>query len=273
MRVIEPLNLPDVDRAAITGAPPVARLVSPTSLYVDESYQRGLSERGVKLIRKIVAEWDWHAYKPPVVVDVEGRYEVIDGQHTAIAAVTHGGIAELPVLIVDAEARADKARAFVRHNRDRIQVTPIQLHTAMVAAGDEDAQTIAQVCDRAGVRILKVPPALGRYSVGDTMAISTIRALVNRRHAMGARQVLETCVKGGCVPVSAAFIKAVEHLLFAAEYKGELEPGRIAQIIAATQSTLQLEADRFATEKKVPGWRALASVIYMNRRKARANAT
>ncbi len=68
-------------------------MVKPSTLLVDERYQRGLSERSIKLIRKIVSEWDWRAFKPPVVVDVGAGLEVIDGQHTAIGAATHGGMA------------------------------------------------------------------------------------------------------------------------------------------------------------------------------------
>jgi len=269
-RRVVPLRFPDLVPAAIGTAPPQLRVVDPALLCVDDRYQRALSERSIKLIRKIVSEWDWRAFKPPVVVDVGGELHVIDGQHTAIGAVTHGGIPAIPVLVVDADEQADRARAFVRHNRDRIQVTPTQLHTAMLAAGDEDAQTVAKVCERAGVSILKNPPALGRYKVGDTMAITTIRALVSRRHALGARRVLDVCVKGGCAPVSAAMIRAVETLLFAPEYKDEIDEGRIALLISAHLSTLEMEAGRFATERKVPLWRALASVIYMNKRKGRA---
>ncbi|MEJ6845115.1 DUF6551 family protein [Sinorhizobium fredii] len=269
MRAIEALQFPDVDRADITSAPPEIRMIDPRALWVDERYQRGLSDRSMRLIRKIVGEWDWTAFKPPVVVDVDGKLQVIDGQHTAIGAVTHGGIAELPVLVVSADRQELRAQAFVRHNRDRIQVTATQLHTAMVAAGDEDALTIAQVCERAGITILKNPPPLSRFKPGETMAISTIAALVNRRHAIGARKVLEICVKGGATPISAALIRAVEHLLFAKEYEGEIDPERIALLISSRLSTLGNEAQRFATERKMPLWRALASVIYMNRRKAR----
>ncbi|WP_234842934.1 hypothetical protein [Sinorhizobium meliloti] len=64
-------------------------------------------------------------------------------------------------------------------------------------------------------------------------------------------------------------IRAVEHLLFAKEYAGEIEPERISLLISSRLSTLEQEAQRFATERKMPLWRALASVIYMNRRKAR----
>jgi hypothetical protein len=200
VRAIQALQFPDVSPAEITSLPPDVRLVDPRELWVDERYQRGLSERSMKLIRKIVGEWDWAAFKPPVVVEVEGKLQVIDGQHTAIGAVTHGGIEQLPVLIVQADRQELRANAFVRHNRDRIQVTPTQLHNAMVAAGDEDALTIAQVCERAGVTILKNAPPFARFKPGETMAISTIRALVNRRHALGARKVLEVCAKGGGSP-------------------------------------------------------------------------
>jgi hypothetical protein len=267
MRAITALNLPDVTPNAIPTAPPEIRLVDPRTLGVDESYQRGLSERSMRLIRKIVAGWDWRAFKPPVVVEVEGRLEVIDGQHTAIAAVTHGGITELPVLVIEADEKATRATAFVRHNRDRIQVTPTQLHSALVAAGDEDAVTIEQVCERAGAKVLKNPPPMGRYDVGDLVAVTTLRALINRRHAAGARRILDICVKGGAAPISAGLLKAVEYLLFAAEYKGEMSDERVAIAISANLSSLEAEAERFATERKVAFWRALASVIFMNRRK------
>lgn len=246
-RRIAALRLPDVTPAAISGQPPSVRLVSPSELHVDDSYQRGLSERSVRLIRKIVAEWDWSAFKPPICVEIEGRLEVVDGQHTAIAAVTHGNIAEIPIMVTEAAELAGRASAFVRHNRDRIQVTPTQLHSAMVAAGDEDALTIDQVCARADIRILRNPPPNSRFVPGDTVAISTIRSLVNRRHAAGARRVLDCCRATNAAPVSADLIKAVECLLFAAEYQNEIDADRIVLVVAALGNGLLGETERFAT--------------------------
>ncbi len=268
-RQISALDFPDLTPAEINTAMPELRMVQPAILSVDDRYQRGLSERSIRLIRKIVAEWDWRAFKPPVVVEVDDRLEVIDGQHTAIAAVTHGGIALIPVLVVEAERQETRASAFVRHNRDRITVTATQLHNAMVAAGDDEAMTVDQVCGRAGIKVLRNPPSFGRFNPGETLAVTTIRALVNRRHAKGAREVLEVCAKAGLAPVSAAAIKAVEYLMFAPEYKGELEAERIAMVLSAGRSTIDDEAARFAAERKVPLWRALASVIFMSRRKTR----
>lgn len=268
-RSIAALALPDVVPATITGEAPQIRLVAPADLLVDDAYQRGLSDRSVRLIRKIVSEWDWSAFKPPIVVEIDGRLEVIDGQHTAIAAVTHGGIAMLPVLVTQAEHLAGRANAFVRHNRDRITVTPTQLHNAMVAAGDESAVTIDQVCQRAGVRILRNPPPMGKFQIGDTVAITTLRSLISRRHALGARKVLDICVATKAAPVSADLIKAVEHLLHAEEYRGEIDAERIVLIVAAMGEALSSETERFAAERKVSRWRAMASVIFMNKRRGR----
>jgi two-component system cell cycle response regulator CtrA len=94
-RAIAALDFPDLPRADVPDWMPETRLVDPVSLVVDEKYQRGLSDRSIRLIRKIVSEWSWLAFKPPIVVEVGERLHVIDGQHTAIGAVTHGGIDDL----------------------------------------------------------------------------------------------------------------------------------------------------------------------------------
>lgn len=265
-RPVVALDLPDVAPAAITSIPPELKWVDPRKLSVDDVYQRDLTDRSIRLIRRIVAEWDWRAYKPPIVVENNNGFDVIDGQHTAIAAVTHGGIPQIPVFVVAASEQADRAQAFVRHNRDRIAVTSTQLHNSMVAAGDETALTIHQVCERAGVTILRNPPAQARFKPGETLAVSTIRGLISRRHAMGARKVLEICVQAGLAPCSAAAIRAVEHLLHAPEYKDQIQPETIIFTLSARMNELEREAERFAAERRMPYWRALASIIFMNRR-------
>ncbi len=269
LRPVAPLDMPDLPRADLPAWVPEVRHVAPSSLFVDDAYQRGLSDRSIRLIRKIVSEWSWLAFKPPIVVEVEGLLHVIDGQHTAIGAVTHGGIETLPVIVVQAAEAGERATAFVRHNRDRIQVTATQLHAALVAAGDEDALDVQGICERAGIRLLKNPPPFARFKPRDCMAVNVIAALKNRRHVKGAREVMETCARTGAAPVTANLIRAVEHLLFAAEYKGEIEADRIAALYAAMPDFLETEARRFAAKRKAPVWRGLASVIFMNRRKAR----
>src|SRR6185437_3072554 len=115
--------------------PPMVEWMAPTDLLVDDAYQRGLGPKSVDLIRRIVEHWDWRRFKPPIVAWTEAGFEVIDGQHTAIAAASRPDIAKIPVMVVVATAMTDRAQAFVGHNRDRLNVSPMQLHHAMVAAG------------------------------------------------------------------------------------------------------------------------------------------
>src|SRR4051812_39902397 len=81
--------------------------VDPTRLYVDDQYQRALSRKSHALIRKIVANWDWGRFKPPVVAEEEYGFDVIDGQHTAIAAASHPGITKIPVMIIEAPTQIE----------------------------------------------------------------------------------------------------------------------------------------------------------------------
>ncbi|KAB1068869.1 DUF6551 family protein [Methylobacterium planeticum] len=263
--------MPDVAPSDVTMSVPIFIDVDPTRLLVDESYQRNLSERSVRLIRRIVGGWDWRAFKPPVVVDVDGKLHVVDGQHTAIAAASHPGITTIPVMMVEGERHEDRAAAFVKHNRDRISATPTQLHHALVAAGDEDALTIDQACRRAGARILRQPPGEGRFKVGETLAVSCIRTLCSRRGAMGGRQVLQTCVEGMMAPVSAAALKAVEELLFGESYRGQVQAADIATTIREMGTRAEREGARFAAEHDLPAWKGLVVILFRNTKKVRSH--
>lgn len=273
LRSIQPFSLPDLAPAAALGEKPRFAHIEPQRLLVDESYQRNLSEQSVKLIRRIVAQWSWTAFKPPVVVETPEGFHVIDGQHTAIAAASHPAIHEIPVMIITAESLEKRADAFVRHNRDRIQISQTQLHFAMVAAGNEDALTIQQVCERAGARILKLPPTQGRFKVGDTMAIVGLRALVGRRHAKGAREVLQVCVEGQMAPVSANALKAVELLLFDDEYRSWTNAQELAVIIREQGPELEKQAALFAAEHGVPLWRGLVAILFRIAKKGKRHGS
>ena len=116
MRPVQPIDLGPLVPADLSGQPgPDFDIVAPTDLLVDDAYQRGISPKSEALIRRIVRTWSWSKFKPPVCARVDGRLHVIDGQHTAIAAASHGGIQAIPVIVVAIPEMADRARAFVSH--------------------------------------------------------------------------------------------------------------------------------------------------------------
>jgi hypothetical protein len=271
VRPIAALQWSDIEPGGADMARPRFIDVAPGRLFVDESYQRNLSEHSRRLIRKIVADFDWKRFKPPVVVAIDGGYEVIDGQHTAIAAASHPAIEEIPVMVVEAPEREQRAAAFIGHNRDRLGVTAMQLHFAAVAAGDPEASMVAAICEAAGVRILRVGPGQrGNFKPGDTMAVAAIKTLCTRHGREKAETIVRLLARAELRPISAAEIRAAELLITDAAYCGEVEPAALTATIVQHEIALAREARLFSAAHKLPYWKALAVTWFRKAPKRRA---
>ena len=269
LRAIEPINLAGLTPTTPSTTGPIFEWVDPATLLVNETYQRDLSERSVKLIRRIIEGWNWTKFKPPVCSLGDHGLEVIDGQHTAIAAATHPHVAQIPVMIVETETVQDRASAFIGQNTTRLGITKMQLHRAAVAAGDEDALTIEQVCQRSGVRLLMAKPH--RWKVGDSVAVQAVGALIDRRGAMGARKVMELLVRAEAAPVTQAGLKAVEMILFDPEY-ADADQDHLHEAIKTLGESAEREAATFAAAHRVALWKALGIVWFRKCRKQRKAA-
>lgn len=176
VRSVQALEMLGSAKPAEIGAPtPEVRLVAPTDLKIESSYQRDLSGRSVRLIRQILTGWDWTKFKPPVCAETPDGLYVIDGQHTAIAAASHPGIAKIPVLIVAAKRVEARAEAFVSHNRDRLAMSPFQIFHAQATSGDKTAIAMLEIAARTGAIIPRSPPQKGRARPGQIIPIVDIR--------------------------------------------------------------------------------------------------
>lgn len=266
-RLVEPVDLGEVTHSKVDDERPTFEWVTPRELRVDESYQRNLSRRSKVLIRQIIACWDWRRFKPPIVAETGEGLEIIDGQHTAIAAAMHPGIEKIPVMLVKAPEQHTRAGAFLGHNRERISITSTQMFFAAKIAQDPVAINAQAVCERAGVEILRSPPAGGKFREGQTLAVSAIMRLIARRGSVQAEYALAAAREACPEAVSAAAIRAVESLLFEPEFEGQITPAEIATTLSAMGPSAEREAKFFAATHKVPFWRGLAAVIFQNRRK------
>lgn len=270
LRPVRPISLHGIEPRIADTSPPTLELVDPRELVVDDGYQRSISEKSINLIRRIVAEWDWRRFKPPITARRDGALMVIDGQHTAIAAASHPAVLRIPVMVVEADSMADQARAFVGHNRDRVALTPCQIYYAALAAGDKSAVDIAACCSGAGLRVLRTPPANGIYQPGDTVALAALGKLVERYTVEKAIELLKILTDAGLAPVSADFIKAVEVLMTDAEYSGSVTPRSITgAILALGQEGAVREAKVFAAAHDTPTWRGLVVVLFRRARRGR----
>jgi len=255
--------------------------LDPRQLLVDDAYQRDTSQRSIRLIRDIVRNWDWRNYKPPVVVQIyrtvasaSGKYNtpdgyhVIDGQHTAIAAASHPRIKLIPVMLVEAETIQDRARAFIGQNTNRLSMTELQLFKAGVAAGDEDAVTVQQICQRARVEIVLNPHMSPKPR--RTTATSTLKAMSRRRGAMVTRQILEAVADSNVMPITMTQLRAAEHLTRVVD-----DALTFAELTAAIKMVpafeAQHEAARLAKETAIPVYQALAQVWGAYHRAAQQN--
>ena len=189
--------------------------IRPQDLWVEAGYQRDPSANSMRMIKRIVAGWDWARMKPPICArDTKGRMYVMDGQHTAIAAASHPGIEKIPVMVVKAESMKHRAQSFLSHNRDRLGVTPAQIYYAAIAAGDELALHVKEACERAGVTILRVPPANAEFKEGETMAVSTLKRIVELKGPNGGNRVLRILRNAGRLPIQAHEMKGVAYFLW-----------------------------------------------------------
>jgi len=238
-------------------------------LLVNDDYQRDLNRKSEKLIINIVENYDWRKFKPPIVAELTGEqagwYELVDGQHTSIGAFMHGGIAEIPALIIEADQLGQRADAFIGHNRDRVAMSPLSLFNAMAVAGDEDAQTILQVCTAAGITIPRCPPHSGEYAVNETCALASLRKLVARRTARDAREVLQLCAKAEEAPLTSSLIKAVDLLLHDKNY-ADFDRAKVERLMPRIWE-FDNEIDQLAYSKGLQRWRAVAAVLYNRVRK------
>src|ERR1700754_2455953 len=100
-RPIAPIEIHGFTPGGTPRALPIFEWVEPETLLIDAGYQRDSSERSLKLVRKIVAGWDWARFKAPVAVLTDAGLELIDGQHTAIAAASHPEVDKIPVMIIE----------------------------------------------------------------------------------------------------------------------------------------------------------------------------
>ena len=276
LRPIEPIDITGLKPQAPSSGMPIIEYVDPRSLWVDPAYQRNLSERSMRMLRRIVEGFDWTKLKPPIVAfgdDEAGgaTLRVLDGQHTAIAAASNPFVSKIPVMIVDAPDTRSQAEAFLGQNTDRLGMTAVQMHAAAVTAGKREAVALEQICAEAGVTIRRSQPSGNRFDENDTVAVAALATLYAKDGPIHTGTVLQILAKAGLAPIKADHIKAVDLLLTEGEY-GSIDVDALPGLIRSQGGALQREAAAFGATHSVPLWRALAAVCFKKGKKRRAGA-
>ncbi len=215
LRPVTPLKSDGLTPSVLEGPAPELVWLALDRLVINDAYQRHISEKSVTLIRRMVERFDWGRVKALSVARLEdGRYEVIDGQHTAIAAATHGQIDALPCLVTSGKSLEARSADFVSLNRDRLSMTPMQVFYAELAAGEELAVDVARGVELAGGRVLRYPPPFAKFAIGDALCVGQLRTLARAGGVAYVKRAVKICVEGRCAPVKAVTLKALQQLLW-----------------------------------------------------------
>lgn len=250
------------------GDPPVIDWIDKNALDVDPLYQRPEDE---KRVAKIVSTFRWDRFGAVVLAPKpDGRFNIIDGQHRARAAQMHPEVSLIPAVIIVAKDVSAEASSFVGINAQRKNTSSLELFFAQLAAGDEDAETIRQVCDRAGVRVPKYPSA--SYRPADTIAIAAVQTVIGRHGVAKARHYLEILAKADLAPIKAEHLKAVESLMAGPEFAGQIDGEDLTATILSMGAAAETQAKAFAATHCVPAWKGLASTWFQKCRKRRGSA-
>jgi hypothetical protein len=264
LRQIKPLKITDVLPSSITGdEKPSFEWVDPQKLYVEEKYQRNLSDRSVTLIRKIYKDFQWSRLKPPVCSYGEGgKLFVIDGQHTAVAAASHPKIKSIPVMIVEAHSVKERAGAFMGHNRDRVAVTPAQMFYSSVAAEDPIALAVKKALDDTGATIVRYNPPI--WKIGQTMAVGNLMKIAERKGVPGLTRVLGILMDAKRAPFQTIEVSAVADLIWGKEWAGKFDDTDLSTVIRSyTPDQWRAKAEaQIRKGLSIPMKRAMAILWY-----------
>lgn len=222
LRRLQPLILPKSAEKVNPGPSPQPLLLKVSQLRINDQYQRQLSKDSSRMAMKIAREFDWELYHLLVVSplnefdEITGLplYEVMDGQHTGIGAITNGHITELWCWPGRKDESVEsRAASFSKLNTQRTSVTPVQLFWANVTAKNESALEVLEACERTGAKIVKRTKPYGDMAVGETICTVPLMTLANKGGRPYVQRVLKVAVELRLAPIGLAWIQALEQLL------------------------------------------------------------
>lgn len=189
--------MPPFPNPAPTDAKGELAYIDVRDLFIDPKYQRPVGLRGERNIRQVIENFSWSLFSPVIVGRRPGgKFAVIDGQHRAIAAITHGGIDKVPALIING-GPSDEAKAFSVINGAVTAISETQIWAARVVAGDSDAIRLQRILERLEITVPRSPKPTAFMVKGETVAIGAIESSFKKYGPAPLELALRTIVQTG----------------------------------------------------------------------------
>jgi hypothetical protein len=130
-------------------------------------------------IKQMVDTFNWSCFTPVVVTPTEeGKFVIIDGFRRVTAAAIVGFDA-VPCQIVIADDR-QLAVAYTVLNGGSRPSSRMATHAANLTYREPSALRLSQLCERAGIELLRYPVPINRQAPGQTMAIAAMSQCLTR---------------------------------------------------------------------------------------------
>jgi hypothetical protein len=241
--------MPDEQHIYVAGEPGRLEWIPVDQLAVDITYQRDTgSRKSLSLIKHLVNEFDWTRLQPLILAersDGNGLY-VVDGQHRLTAAI-QCNILSLPCYIIKSNDISDEAQSFVGINKNRMNMTTIQIYHAEIAAGDELSLRVKKVCDSAAITVPR-SNGNGRQSKGDVLTCpGRIKRCIKSFGDETVLNALIALVEAGAEHSNYLSASMVEGtcLIYSAYQSGDnFDPDRFIETIASKDNEAWREASQ-----------------------------
>lgn len=234
-------------------------------LYVDEAYQRPVSEDRVW---QIVKQFTWRLFEPLWIAHRKGRLYIVDGRHRFSAAQIFGPdlMPEVPCSVRRTASVEEEAQTFVELQEKRRRLTSFQRFQAKLLYGDPIAKDLERIMSRNGFKAQDASYfSTSRWSEqqeGVIVSIGTLEALYGhggRKLVDNVLYVIRKAWEGMPPSTGGIMLRAVARCF---DVIAGLNPDRFASKLSKKDLWGLVErGQRFGHSNSIPQSEALADVL------------
>ena len=236
----------------------VAVIHSSKLIYPREIYQRGVERKRVELIAR---DFNEYIVNEPKVSFRNGRYYVMDGQHTIEGCILLNGGADRPILckVYTGLTMEQEALLFAEQNGHAAPLSAGIKLRAKVVGGDAPSKAFVAATNRVGLSLNYDSMQLSDYRISCVgTALKLYDQLGEEIYCEALRHIVEAW-EGRPDSFRAAVLRGV--MYFVQLYHGQYSAERLVRALSGVHP---MELYRISRDNpaKLPGWRRYVYPIY-----------
>ena len=238
--------------------PELMSIHSSKLIYPREIYQRGVERKRVELIAR---DFNEYIVNEPKVSFRNGRYYVMDGQHTIEGCILLNGGEDRPILckVYTGLTMEQEALLFAEQNGHAAPLSAGIKLRAKVVGGDAPSKAFVAATNRAGLSLNYDSMQLSDYRIGCVgTALKLYDQLGEEIYCEALRHIVEAW-EGKPDSFRAAVLRGV--MYFVQLYHGQYSEERLVRALSGVHP---MELYRVSRDNpaKLPGWRRYVYPIY-----------